>query len=228
MMAQAKKQGTNWFAVLIATVTVVAVAGIGMAVWWMNSQVAVPNGEQAKPSGSMINVETGAISFGDGEKVVATYVDFACPGCNSFEQMYGEYLISAADADKITLDVHPIAIVRANQQHTGYSTLSASAMYCVVESATTEQSLNFFAKLFELQGEAPLSDNKMVQAARDVGADAASTCIRSHRYAEYVDTMTRLTPPNANGQISTPTVVIDGTRVADPFKIHEILPEVFG
>lgn len=213
-MAQAKKSGTNWFAVLIATVTVVAIVGVGAIVVMLNNSVKSPTGEQQTPSGQMINTATGAISFGEGETVVATYLDFACPHCKTFETTFGSALNAAQGDGKITLDVHPIAIVSVNAQHTGFSTRSASAMYCVAENATPAQALDFLGLMFANQDNGSLSDSQIVEIARAAGAGDASSCIRSRQYVEYVDTMTRLTPPNPETQsIGTPTLVVDGEYV---------------
>lgn len=213
-MAQAKKAGTNWFAVVIATVTVLAIVGVGALVVVLNNRAAGTGDPEAVPSGERINVETGAISFGAGDTVVATFIDFACPGCQAFEAQYGEALAEAQADDRITLDVHPISILDRTAQGTGFSTRAASAMYCVAESAAPEQALDFLVLMFANQTNGGLSDSQIVQLAQEAGAGDAASCINSRRYLNFVKAMTPLTPPDpARGVIVTPTVTIDGERV---------------
>ena len=60
-----------------------------------------------------------------------TYIDFMCPVCNQFEQLYGPTIQGLVDDGTITLGIHPIAILDRQSQGTEYSTRAANAMYCV-------------------------------------------------------------------------------------------------
>src|SRR5690606_29142753 len=99
------------------------------------------------PEGAIINSETGAISFGSGSSTVATYIDFMCPACGSFEANFGEALNTAAESDEITLQVHPIAILDHQSQGTSFSSRAASALYCVATEAP-EAALEFQMQMF--------------------------------------------------------------------------------
>src|SRR5690606_5734005 len=100
-MAQAKG-GTNWFAIIIATVTVVAFVGVRSLVVVLNIQASA---QGVIPIAAKLNTETGSITFGDGPSTVSTYVGFGCPHCAEFDAAYGEQLAEGADAGKITLEV---------------------------------------------------------------------------------------------------------------------------
>ncbi len=78
-----------------------------------------------------INAETGAIEVGNGDQTMDTYIDFMCPVCNQFEQLYGEAIDDLVDDGTITLNIHPISILDRASQGTEYSTRAANAMYCV-------------------------------------------------------------------------------------------------
>lgn len=203
---------TNWFAIGISAAVVVVLVALAGFVVFLNGQAGAPG---AAPQASGINAETGAITFGEGETEVATYVDFMCPVCGDFEAAYGKDLREAAEDDRITLSVHPIAILDAASRGTDYSSRAASALYCVAEQAP-ESALDFMTALFDNQpaeGSAGLTDEQMVAFADQTGGGAAAECITSGSYKKFVGDRTPETPANANGQIGTPTVAIDGERI---------------
>lgn len=206
--AQAAKGGTNWFAVVISTIVVVALVGVGALVIWLNNRASAPG---VAPTGAIINTETGAISFGEGADAIGTYVDFLCPHCASFEQQYGQTLAAAASDDTITLDVFPVAIMNHAAQGTNFSSRAAGAMYCVAEEAP-ESALDFMQTLFANQSAAlSLSDDDIVTIASQVGAGAAEACIVERTYVKFADDMTANMPANpSTGSRGTPTVTIDG------------------
>lgn len=204
------KSGTNWFVVGVTAAVVVALVAVGALVVWLNNQATAPG---PAPAAANINSETGAISFGDGPEQVATYVDFLCPHCASFEAQFGEQLAEAAETGAITLDVHPVAIMDHAAQGTEYSSRAASAMYCVAAEAP-DAALDYMQLLFTNQASALSLDNAaLADLADQVGAGAAAECIDEGRYVKFAKEKTKLTPPNANGQIGTPTVAINGERV---------------
>lgn len=210
-MAAANAQ-KNWFAIGVSIVVVVVLVALGGLVFWLNNQATAPG---AAPEGDIINSETGAISFGEGDDTVATYIDFMCPVCNQFEQAYGEQLQTGAANDDITLEIHPIAILNHMSQNTDYSSRSAGAMYCVAAEAP-DSALDFMALLFENQPteqSAGLTDDQLSAFADQAGAAGAADCIADGTYMKFVEDRTPETPPNANGQIGTPTVTINGERI---------------
>ena len=197
---------TNWFAIGISAAVVVVLVALGAVVVWMNNQANDPG---AAPTGDIINVETGAISFGEGERSIDTYVDFMCPACNAFEQTFAADLQQAAADDKITLNVHPIAILDHLSQGTNYSSRSAGAMYCVAESAP-DKALDYMNALFANQpeeGSTGLTDEQLSQIAEQVGATDAATCIADGTYEKFGAAQAK-----AHEISGTPTVDIDGER----------------
>lgn len=202
---------TNWFAIGISAAVVVVLVALGGFVVFLNNQATAPG---AAPQASGINAETGAITFGEGETDVATYIDFMCPVCGDFEAAYGEDLRAAAEGGDITLSVHPVSILDARSS-TEYSSRAASALYCVAEEAP-DSALDFMKALFDNQpteGSAGLTDEQMIAFADETGASAAADCISDGSYKKFVKDRTPETPANANGQIGTPTVTIDGERI---------------
>ncbi len=205
-MAHAQSK-PNWFAIVISAIVVVVLVVLGVVVVWLNNQATSAG---PAPENEIVNSETGAISFGEGEDTVATYIDFMCPACNAFEQSYGEQLRTAAEEDRITLEIHPIAILDHRSQGTDYSSRAAGAMYCVAEEAP-ETALDYMQTLFANQpaeGSSGLTDEQLAQHAGEVGADAAADCITEGTYKKY-----GVAQAKAHEIRGTPTVDLNGERL---------------
>lgn len=216
-MAAAKK--TNWFAIWVSAAVVVVLVAVGGLVVWMN-QAATDPGET--PTSGGINQETGAIIVGDGPAVLDTYIDFMCPICGQFEDLYGETILEQVDAGEITLNIHPISILDRASQGTQFSTRAASAMYCVAEESP-DDAVAFMQQMFVKQpaeGTEGLTDSEIVDIAKGVGAEAAADCIADGTFTDFVSAMTGKTPVREGAAgIGTPTVVLDGeilTLTGDP------------
>ncbi len=217
-MAQARK--VNWFAIWVTLGVVVALVVVTVIVVTVNiasTPKPLPT-EVNTPSASNIDAETGAILVGDGENQLGTYLDFMCPVCNQFEQIYGPEISTMVDEGAITLAIHPISILDSKSLGTQYSTRSANAAYCVaVEDA--DASLPFLQAMFENQpaeGSKGLTNTEILDIAAGVGVTGIDACVNDGTYAGYVTAMTPETPvqPGAQG-ISTPTVTVNGEVIAN-------------
>lgn len=206
MAAGAKK--TNWFAIWTSIMVAVIVIGVGAAV--------VVGNNMANPTydltASEIDESTGAVTVGEGESEVATYIDFMCPACNSFEQQYGNQLLKLASENKITLSYRPVSILDGQSQGTRYSTRAANAFYCVAEDSP-KAVVPFVESLFKNQpreGTAGLDDAKLVELAKAAGAGDISECQADLGREALIATTTESMPANPSTQgKSTPTVTID-------------------
>ncbi|MEJ1090145.1 DsbA family protein [Microbacterium istanbulense] len=206
-MAAAAQGKTNWFAIGISIAVVVVLVVLGVVVVWLNNQATDAG---PAPQGDLINSETGALTFGDGEDTVAVYIDFMCPICNSFEQQYGAQLQQAAADDKITLEYHPIAILDHYSQGAEYSSRSAAAMFCVAES-NPDLALDYMESLFTNQpaeNTTGLTDEQLAAMAEEVGAGDAARCIADGTYKKFGAAQAK-----ANDIQGTPTVEVNGTRL---------------
>lgn len=203
----AAKSNTNWFVIGVSAAVVVVLAVLAFVVVMLNNQATDPG---TAPKSAIINEETGAISFGSGEDEIDTYIDFMCPVCGQFEDVYGEQLQTAAADDKITLNVHPVSILNRQSSTGQFSSLSASAMYCVAEEAP-DSALDFFNLMFANQpqeGSAGLSAAEMSALAEQAGAGAAADCIADGTYMKFADSQTKV-----HEIAGTPTVEINGERI---------------
>ena len=199
----------NWFAIWISIGVVVVLLVIAGLVVWGNSQATSP-GEA--PEASNINAETGAIAVGDGPDELATYVDFMCPVCGQFEELYGATIEGLVDDGSITLNLHPISILDRASQGTEFSTRSANAMYCVAV-ADADAVLPFNKAMYANQpeeGTAGLTDEQILEIASGAGVTGIDDCVTDQRYSKYVTAITEETPvqPGAAG-IGTPTVLLN-------------------
>ena len=161
-----KTRKVNWFAIWVSAAVVVALVLVAWLVVSLNSAAENPEPGQT-PSASNIEVETGAILVGDGPDRLDTFIDFMCPVCGQFEQVYGEEIQGLADDGTITLGIHPISILDSRSQGTEFSTRAANAMYCVAE-ADADAATPFMAAMFANQpteGVAGLTDDQLLEIA---------------------------------------------------------------
>ena len=218
-MAQTARK-TNWFAIWVTTGVVVALALVVVLVVTLNN-AATPKPlptEVNTPSASNIDGETGAILVGEGENRLDTYIDFMCPVCNQFEQVYGAEIESMVDAGDITLGIHPIAILDEQSNGTQFSTRAANAAYCVA-TEDADASLPFLQAMFENQpaeGTSGLTNNEILEIASGVGVTGIDSCVNDGTYAGFVTERTPETPiqPGSQG-IGTPTVAVNGQVIAN-------------
>ena len=203
----AAKSNTNWFVIGVSAAVVVVLAVLAFVVVFLNNQATSPG---TAPQSSIVNEETGAISFGSGEDEIDTYVYFMCPVCGQFEDVYGEQLQAAAADDKITLNIHPVSILNRYSTTGEYSSLSAGSMYCVAAEAP-DSTLDYFNLLFANQPEensAGLSVEELSALAEQAGAGAAADCIADGTYNKFADSQTK-----AHEITGTPTVEVNGNRI---------------
>jgi protein-disulfide isomerase len=218
-MAQTARK-TNWFAIWVTAGVVVALVLVVVLVVTLNN-AATPKPlptEVNTPSASNIDGETGAILVGDGEDRLDTYIDFMCPVCNQFEQVYGAEIESMVDAGDITLGIHPISILDDQSNGTQFSTRAANAAYCVaVEDA--DASLPFLQAMFANQPAeqtSGLTNNEILEIASGVGVTGIDACVNDGTYAGFVTAMTPETPIQpGSGGIGTPTVAVNGEVIAN-------------
>ncbi|MGN7977800.1 DsbA family protein [Microbacterium sp. 22195] len=205
-MAQAQSK-PNWFVIGISAAVVVVLIALGAVVVWMNNRATDAG---PAPKGAIINSDTGAITFGKGDKVIDTYIDLMCPACNAFEQTFSEQLTTLAGEDKITLNVHPIAILDRFSAGTNYSSRAAAAVYAVAETAP-DKTLEFIKLLYANQpkeNSTGLTDEQLTAYAKQVGADKAGAIIADGKYLKY-----GVAQAQAHNIQGTPTIELDGKTV---------------
>lgn len=206
----------NWFAILVSIAVVIALVVVSWLVISLNNSSADPD-PGPSPTAGNIDPSTGAIVLGTGAGRLDTYIDFMCPICNQFEQVYGSEIESLVADGTITLGIHPIAILDRYSQGTEYSTRSANAAYCVAE-VDGNAALPFVQAMFANQPaeqSTGLTDEQILEIAASVGVTGIDACVNDGTYRDFVTSMTDQTPiqPGAEG-ISTPTVAVNGQVIS--------------
>ena len=218
MAATARK--VNWFAIWTSIAVVAVLIAVAVLVVTLNNSANDP-GEA--PQAANVDFETGAILVGDGENSFETYIDFMCPICNQFEQIYGESIQGLVDDGTMTLGIHPIAILDHQSQGTEYSTRAANAMYCVAVADGTA-AVPFMQAMYENQpaeGSTGLTDDEILVIASGVGVDGIDDCVTSGKYSQFVTDQTEKTPVQpGSSSIGTPTIVVNGEVIS-----NKTLPE---
>lgn len=212
-MATAARK-TNWFAIWISVAVVAVLVGVVAIVAVLNTSATAPG---PTPEAGQIDEETGAITFGDGPDTVATWVDFMCPYCAQFEEAEGETIAGLVEDGSITLEIHPISILDRASQGTEYSSRSASALYAVAE-ADPANAYAFFVALFDEQpaeGTPGLTDEELVQLARDSGVEMTAELEQAILEHEYIDFAKQQKLPE--GASGTPTLMVNDRLVPVTF-----------
>ncbi len=215
-MAQSARK-VNWFAIWVSIAVVVALVLVAVLVVVLNNDSENP-APGPTPTAAGIETETGAIVVGSGENRLDTYIDFMCPVCNQFEQIYGPEIESMVEDGSITLGIHPISILDRASQGTEFSTRSAGAMYCVA-ATDPEAALPFLQAMFASQpeeGTPGLTNEQILGIAASVGVTGIDDCVDNGEYESYVTTMTEQTPiqPGQAG-IATPTIAVNGEAISN-------------
>jgi len=203
---------TNWFAIWVSVAVVVVLVGVGGLVWWMNSSATSPG---AAPESSAVEAETGAIVVGDGPDEVELWMDFYCPHCQDFEDLYGPAISDLVESGDITLRLQPVALSGLNAASgTEFSSRSASAMYCVAEEAGAEAAYDFMTAVFATHPSGQgLTNDELTQFAADAGAPDAGPCIADETHAKFAMSQSQKLPESDQGSAGTPTMLVNGEYV---------------
>ena len=210
MAAAARK--VNWFAIWVSVAVVVVLVVVGGPGREAQQLSATAPGRGAAGGEHRLRDRRDHRSA-TARTRSTTYIDFMCPVCNQFEQIYGPTIQGLVDDGTITLGIHPIAILDRASQGTEYSTRAANAMYCVAvaDAEAASPSCRRCTRTSPRRATPGLTDEEILAIASGVGVDGIDDCVNDGKYSEYVTAMTEKTPvqPGAGG-IGTPTIVVNG------------------
>lgn len=248
---QAKREKTAK-AILYGGITVVVIAVlavVGALVWQSSRPVAGPSDyvsgsvsfakdgdgigvfqPTTVPDGADVPEGLRPVSESDAKEGAATvkvYLDFQCPGCQSFEVLNGEMLKKLAAEGSIVLEYEPVAILDRASGGNKYSTRSANLAACVADSDQGTLLPDLFVALFENQpqeGTSGMEDDQMLSIAESAGIDldaeligsgddaptgTVRSCAEDVAFEKSVERTTQ-DALNDEGISGTPTVLIDG------------------
>jgi protein-disulfide isomerase len=148
---------------------------------------------------------------------VDLYEDFQCPNCKTFEDESGSTLAQLVADGTVQARYHGMAFLDTSAND-DYSTRALNAAAVVVATAGPDAFQTFHDLLFANQpaeGGSGLTDDQLVAYANQAGASGGTVeqDIRDLRYGDWVATATD--QASKDGVTGTPTVFVDGTKLAD-------------
>lgn len=207
--AEAKTRRTR---TLIVAVTAVVVAAL---VVWAVVLVQGARKEQALASqGPSIASERGGLINGqDGAKTTVTvYADYQCPACKAWEGENSPMLEQLEADGSIKIEYVPVAILDRFSGGTKYSTRSASAAFCVMDS-DPDKFVAFNKALFDNQppeNASGLPNEQLVAIAGTAGvSEAGQTCIKDTKYEGFATKVTNDATKD-RPEFGTPYVLVNG------------------
>jgi protein-disulfide isomerase len=181
--------------------------------------------------GEATPVETEAVASGESPTAtdltdyadtvnIVTYIDYACPACQSFEQTNAEQIAGWVAAGVATLEIHPVSILDRMSLGTKYSSRSANAAACVAQYQP-EAYLDVTTALYAGQpeeGTSGLDTAALTALVTGAGADDADvvSCIEDNTFEDWVSAATQRVSDGEFGNSDvtefegTPTVLVNG------------------
>jgi len=155
------------------------------------------------------------LRVGDGPVTVEVYLDFICPACRAFEADAGPTIDRLVAERRISVVYHPVAILD-HYSTNRYSSRSANGAGC---AADANQLVGYVKALYEDQpaeGGPGHTDARIADLAAGAGIprEPFAQCLSEKRYAGWVTHVTDAM--GRHGVTGTPTVLVDGRRLATP------------
>jgi len=194
---------------------VVVIVGVVVAIV-VQMQRSAPAAGAAAPAHTVDGTVI-AVGSADAPVTVDLYEDFQCPNCKAFEDATGSTLAGLVADGTVQARYHGMAFLdtSANDQ---YSTRALNAAAVVLATAGPDAFQAFHDLLYAHQpaeGGSGLTDDQLVQYATQAGATGTTVekDIRDLTYGDWVRQSTD--QASKDGVTSTPTVLVDGKRLAD-------------
>lgn len=162
----------------------------------------------------------GVVVAGSGPIKVDVYLDFQCPGCQSFELGYGDVLDDMASENLITYTQHTMTFLDANLNNTS-STRAAAAATCV-SNVSQEFYREYGMEVFRNMehggsGVETFSDELLLDTIpRQIGMDDGQVrqveqCAKQELPASFLEDVNR--GAYEAGVKQTPTLMVNGKQI---------------
>jgi protein-disulfide isomerase len=169
-------------------------------------------------------VENGLALVRGDAKAPATltmYEDFRCPACKQMEERLGDTVRELVDAGTLQVHYHLASFLDSNLRGSG-SHKAANAAACAYNADPAK-----FAKFHDIlyanqpdEREDKFGDVKnLLDLAGQVPglrSDTFDRCVRDQNYADWVDDVQAEFDKRFNGQIATPTLLLNGKGLQTP------------
>jgi protein-disulfide isomerase len=216
LRAEAARREARRRSILVtgAVAAVLAVVVAGFVLVQALQRDAATSADTAVPANAAAG--TAAVGRADAPVTLVVYEDFQCPACRQFEAANREQVARWVADGSVRVEYRPIAFLdRASTDE--YSTRSLNAAATVLDLAPAGFP-TFHEALFAEQpaeGGPGLTDARLLDLAVAAGAprEQAKAAIDGRRYGAWVAKVTE--DASKAGVNSTPTVLVDGTPLAD-------------
>jgi protein-disulfide isomerase len=203
--------------VIGGVVAAVALVVVLVVVVVVQSQRTSTSADAAAPANTADNGYVFAVGSADAPVTLDLYEDFQCPNCKALEESLGSTIDGLVTAGTVKVQYHGMAFLNtdANDQ---YSTRALNAAAVVANAAGTDAYETFHDLLFAHQpdeGGSGLTDDQLIGYAAQAGASGAAveSGIRDLVYGDWVAQAED--QASKDGVTGTPTVFVDGTKLAD-------------
>lgn len=201
---------------VVITVVVGVLLALLLGVGYAVQSLRDTTGQATRPPDGV--VDTYAVPRGDASApvTVTIYEDFLCPFCGDFESASRSTLQEYVDDGDVRVHYRVLSFLDGASDGTEYSTRAMSALGVVLDESGPEVAARFHDLLFERQpeeGSAGLSDDELVDLAVEAGATRGDVTgpIGDVKFEQWVENATDAA--SKEDVTSTPTVLVDGTRV---------------
>lgn len=150
---------------------------------------------------------------------VVVYEDFLCPACRQFEEVHSKAITDLTASGDISVEYRMMSFLDGAST-TEYSTRSLNAFASIYETDGAETAEAFRELLFINQppeGGPGLSDADLLAVAEKSGADveALEEVLEERPFAQWI--VNANDSASKDGVNGTPTVVVDGETLDDPW-----------
>lgn len=229
---RAGKPGSNRTQVIIGLCAVAVMVAIVVAGLVINKKNGAPTETNYSKSTNSVTtltddavVATAAGGAAANAPTIDLFQDAMCPGCQDFEQQFGQQVLKAVDEGKLVVRYHMLTFLDKASASGDYSTRASAALLTVAQDSGAAKGafLNYLVSLYatdtkpEENGSSDLSNAQLADLAGKAGASqAAQADIKAGKntaLASKVNTAANKMLSDATGQVQTPTVLRDGKPV---------------
>ncbi len=154
--------------------------------------------------------------------VIETWEDFLCPACRDWStEMKTRVVNDFVKSGLVRMEFHHFPL----ESHAPGSMMAALASECAADQGAFWV---YHDRLFQVQaaGQSAYQMERLVQYANDLGLDGnqLTQCLTGQKYASAVNDS--YTQAISKGLNSTPSVVVNGKVMADPFDYRALSAEI--